>query len=96
MSVERLRTSLLLRAVAVRVVADTVEGVGKLLMSAGRTVENVSNALFWVEADAGRRYRDLTGLSLPGLIPGESTRHDDHSLQQELSEPAEDLEEDDE
>jgi hypothetical protein len=53
-------------------------GAGAVLMAAGRALEGISDAIFLAEADAGRQYRDLTGINLPEILSGkQKDRYDE-------------------
>ena len=75
MSAEKLVRRALWQAAVARIATEAVAGLGSVLISAGRALDNIADAGFTIEADAARRYRLLTGVDL-GDVTGVHRRYD--------------------
>ena len=75
MSVERLVRGALFGAMGGKLFADGLGAVADLLHSAGRGVDRIADVGLFLEADAARRYRNLSGVDL-GQVIGHNDRFD--------------------
>ena len=76
MSAEEHRTNLVHRASLWRFLGDISEQTSGVLHAVARAVDKLGMAAFYMEADAARQYRDLTGIDL-GQMVAEPNRYDE-------------------
>lgn len=76
MSAESLVRRSLLTATALRMTGEFLHGVGAAVVSVGKTIEYVADPLMYLEAEAARRYKNLTGVDL-GCVVGYPDRYSD-------------------
>ena len=74
MNIEHQVRKALLEAAGAKLVADGIGGIARILMAAGRWADDLADAPFYLELDAARRYRLLTGEELASGI-NEPDRH---------------------
>ena len=74
MSTERLVKTALLEAVVGRLLSETLGTVASMVLALGRGMDDLASGLFYIELDAARRYKLLTGEDL-GAGAGQVDRH---------------------
>jgi hypothetical protein len=73
MSIEKHARKALWMTAAMKALREITSGAEEICLSIGATFGGIQDAIWMIEADAGRRYEAATGVSLAVLKGGEQT-----------------------